>query len=193
MLDYDNAASGGDIKFERVGDVLTIQLPREGFVRGAGNQLRSWHFWLFIVVMCLFMNWFQLFLWVRSGFHTTIFAGGLHPDVLPRLLLQPSVMICMYLVIVGHFSATLRLGPSELVRSVRGLFSTTRETRFERSTIIGVHVGWLTVTLLRTGRNWFGGRRRVHLFTGRTRAERARVVAVIRNRLEPAPGSVVEE
>ena len=29
MLDYDNASSATDIRFERIGDVLTIKLPKE--------------------------------------------------------------------------------------------------------------------------------------------------------------------
>ena len=52
MLDYENASAAGDIRFERVGDVLTIELPKEGFVRGAGNLLRSRHFWMMLAFCC---------------------------------------------------------------------------------------------------------------------------------------------
>ena len=56
MLDYENASAGADIRFERVGDVLTIKLPKEGFVRGTGNLLGSRHFWMLVALLLVIMN-----------------------------------------------------------------------------------------------------------------------------------------
>lgn len=187
MLDYDNASSATDIRFERIGDVLTIKLPKEGFVRGAGNLLSSRYFWAVVTIMMLAMNGFDLVRWIRGAFQGQFIPASVTAGTIALFFLQPAFLVCMYVLIVCQSSVTIRLYRTELVHSMGGLFNTTRDTGYARRKITGVRNGWLNLSILLDRPRWLGFPHCAQLFFGRTRNERERVAAAIRNWLEPVP------
>ena len=186
MLDYENASADADIRFERVGDVLTIKVPREGFVRGAGHLLRSWPFWACIVLMLVALNVVDLVDWLGQAFRGRFTTTRVSPQRVSLTLLQPAIFICGYMFVVAESATTIRLYRTELVHSRRGAFGSTSELAHARRDIERVHVGWLHLSIERR-QSRSGLCRRVQLLTGRTREERQRVAAAIRAWLDERP------
>ena len=188
MLDYENIRKHADIRFERVGDVLTIKLPKQGFVRGAGTLLRLWEFWVFLAVLLLAMNLVPILSWCTATLGGNVRPLRITSKSVADAFFYPAVMVCMYVAIVSQQCATIRLYRTELVRTVHGILGTTRETAHARDEIGSVRVSWLDVSIVspRPTRLWMC--HGVSLFTGRTRDERERVAAAIRTWLDERPG-----
>jgi hypothetical protein len=189
MLDYENIRTHADIRFERVGDVLTIKLPKEGFVRGAGTLLRSRPFWVFIAVMLLAMNLVPILSWCTAALGGNVRPLRITSKSVADVFFYPAVMVCMYVAIVSQQSATIRLYRTELVRTLHGILGATRETAYDRNDIGSVRVSWLNVSIVSpmSRRSWMC--HSVPLLTGRTREERQRVAAAIRTWLDQRPGT----
>jgi hypothetical protein len=190
MLDYENVGAHADIRFERVGDVLTIKLPKEGFVRGAGTLLRSRPFWIFLAFMLLAMNLVRILSWATAALRGNVGPVGITSESIASFFLQPAVMMCVYVAIVSQASATIRLYRTELVRTVYGILGTARETAYDRNDIDGVRVSWLDVSIISPRSRGLWMCHRVSLFTGRTREERERVAAAIRTWLDERPAGL---
>ena len=187
MLNYQNAGAASDIQFERVGDVLTITLPKEGFVRGGGNLLGSWQFWSIVVLLTFCMNSADVVGWIGQALRGRLTTVSITPERVTLFLLQPVVMICGYVLVVAETATTIRLYRTELVRSTHGFLGAPREAACGRREIERVHVGWLSLSVERVPRRRGGMCRRVPLFTGRSRDERERVAAAIRTWLDERP------
>ena len=190
MLDYENVSAHADIRFERVGDVLTIKLPKEGFVRGAGILLRSRQFWMLLAIMLLALNFIHILSWCNAALSGNVRPLYITSESVAGFFLQPALMMCAYVAIVSQNSATIRLYRTELVRTVHGILGTTRETTYDRGDIGRVRVSWLDVSIVAPRSRWLWMCHSVPLFTGRTREERERVAAAIRTWLDESPAGL---
>lgn len=190
MLDYENVSAHADIRFERVGDVLTIEVPKEGFVRGAGTLLRSPQFWMFLAFMLVVMNLVPVLSWATAALRGKVRPLGITSESVASFFLQPAVMVCAYVAIVSQNRATIRLYRTELVRTVYGILGTKRETAYDRNDIDGVRVSWLDVAIVSPRSRWLWMCHSVPLFTGRTREERERVAATVRTWLNERPAGL---
>jgi hypothetical protein len=191
MLDYEAKAAGTDIRFERIADVLTIKMPREGFVRFAGHRVRSPHFLLYSGVFLLVLFWQDIWDWLWRAVHGQLAVWPFTSGLVGWFLLPPAFAIGFYLVTVSQTSVTIRLYRRELVFSTDEPFQSIRETSIERQDIAGLRVGATTLSLTLHRRLVFGLPRRTILTSGRTREERERVAAAIRDWLErTAPGGL---
>jgi hypothetical protein len=191
MLDYENVSAAGDIRFERVGDVLTIKLPKEGFARGAGNLLRSRQFWILLVLLLLVVNFADLTTFAWRAFHGRVQWSMISAQQVVLLFFQPAMLVCVYAALVGQIATTIRLDPTELVNSVHSLGLSGREGHYARGKVIGVNSRWMALTITLDQPAVFKmGCRRVSLFFGRTRDERERVAAAIRNWIEQTPAEL---
>lgn len=187
MLNYQTASSDADITFERVGDALTIRLPKEGFVRGAGALLRSRHFWMYIAIFLAAMNFGHVIHLARIGLRGNVPAFHVTAESVALVLFQPAAVICVYLSMVSQNNATIGLFQTKLGYTVHGIFGTTREKTYDRGDLDGVRVGWIDLSITSSRRFRFPFCRRRVLFAGRTREERERVATVIRNWIEQTP------
>jgi hypothetical protein len=190
MLDYENVSAHADIRFERVGDVLTIELPKEGFVRGAGTLLRSRPFWILLAFMLVAMNFVPILSWVTAALRGNVRPLGITSESIASFFLHPAVMVCVYLIVVTQNRATIRLYRTELVRTVYGILGSARETAYDRNDIDGVRVRWLGVSIVSPRSRGLWMCHSVPLFTGRTREERERVAAAIRTWLDERPAGL---
>lgn len=190
MLDYENASADADIRFERVGDVLTIKLPKEGFVRGAGNLLRSRHFWIIITILLLVVNIVDLATFAWHLYTGQVHWADLRPEQVVLVFFQPAMLVCVYAALVGQTATTIRLERTELVCSGRSFGFSGRGAGHARGKIVGVSSRWAALTLTLDQPVIFGMCRRATLFFGRSREERERVATAIRNWIEQTPAEL---
>jgi hypothetical protein len=187
MLEYENASAATDIRFERVGDVLTIKLPKGGFVRGGATLLRSWQFAIFLAVLLLAVNLVPALSWCSAALGGNVRPLRITSGSVTTFFLQPAIMVCVYLAVVSQNATTIRLYRTELIRTAYGILGTARETAYDRCEIAAVRVGWLDVSIVSPRSRRFGICHGTVLFTGRSREERERVAAAIRAWLDERP------
>ena len=187
MLDYENAIAQADIRFERVGDVLTIKLPKEGFVRGGGTVLRSRQFLVLLAAVVLVTNLVPVVSWCSAALGGNVRPLRITSESVASFFLQPAIVAGVYIAIVSQSSTTIRLYRTGLTRTAYGLLGAVREAAYDRSDIAGVRVGWFDVSIVSRLSTGLGMCHSVSLFTGRTHEERERVAAAIRNWIERAP------